>query len=84
MLHSKECGLQDAEYDRLSLMIPQRCTYDSPYIPILLQEHIYDRISTQIKVKFFDDLFEQGYIKLIHYDDVSDVYEMNVIKQTNS
>lgn len=75
--------VQSAHYDRLSFMIPQRCAYNSPYAPVPEQKWVYDKINAQMKVKFFDDLFEQGYIKCTRYDDISEVYEIQAIKQNN-
>jgi len=72
-----------AQYDRLSFMIPQRCAYNSPYAPVPEQKQVYDKINAQMKVKFFDDLFEQGYMKCTRYDDISEVYEIQAIKQNN-
>lgn len=77
---SKIREMQDGHYDRISIMIPQRCAYEQ-CAAVPDQKYTHDKISAQMKVKFFDDLFEQGYIKCMQCNDISEVYEIHAIKQ---
>ena len=84
LFRNKAQDVQSAHCDRLSLMIPQRCAYSSSYVPVSVQKDVHDKINARMKIKFIDDLLGQGYIKCVHYDDISEVYEMQVVKQNNN
>lgn len=43
-------------------------------------DHIYKRMSDQMKIKLVDDLFEQGYIRKVRDDDVCESYEVKVVR----
>lgn len=45
-----------------------------------IADHIYKRMSEQMKIKLVDDLFEQGYIRKIQDDDVCESYEIKVVR----
>lgn len=45
-----------------------------------IADHIYKRMSEQMKIKLVDDLFEQGYIRKVRDDDVCESYEVKVVR----
>lgn len=45
-----------------------------------IADHIYKRMSDQMKIKLVDDLFEQGYIRKVRDEALCESYEVKVVR----
>ena len=76
---------QEVPFNTLTIIIPNEYQIVHEYglsnasrKPIA--DNIYKRMSDQMKIKLVDDLFEQGYIRKVRYNDLCESYEVKVVR----
>ena len=75
----------DVPYSTMSFVVPNLYMTEELISPIDLDrrpraEYITKRLTNKMKVKLFDDLVEQGYIRKARDDEDGEVYEIKVVR----
>ena len=75
----------DVPYSTMSFVVPNLYMTEKLMSPTDLDripraEYITKRLTNDMKVKLFDDLAEQGYIRKTRDDEVGEVYEIKVVR----
>lgn len=75
----------DVPYSTMSFVVPNLYMVEKVMSPTDLgrrprAEYITKRLTDEMKVKLFDDLAEQGYIRKTRDDEVGEVYEIKVVR----
>jgi hypothetical protein len=75
----------DVPYSTMSFVVPNLYMTEKLMSPTDLDrrprsEYITKRLTNEMKVKLFDDLAEQGYIRKTRDDEVGEVYEIKVVR----
>ena len=75
----------DVPYSTMSFLVPNLYMTEKLMSPTDLDrrpraEYITKRLTNDMKVKLFDDLAEQGYIRKTRDDEVGEVYEIKVVR----
>lgn len=80
-----EKAQQEGTYNTMSFILPnmyalerEMCSVDMYSRPRV--EYFSRRLSDKMKIKLFDDLAEQGYIRKTRDDSFGEVFEIKVIK----
>lgn len=75
----------DTPYSTMSFVVPNLHMVEKVMSPTDLDrrpraEYITRRLTDGMKVKLFDDLAEQGYIRKTRDDEVGEVYEIKIVR----
>lgn len=75
----------DVPYSTMSFVVPNLYMVEKLMSPTDLDrrpraEYITERLTNEMKVKLFDDLAEQGYIRKTRDDVSGEVYEIKVVR----
>ena len=75
----------DVPYNTMSFVVPNLHMVDSVMSPIdldrsLRAEYLTRQFTNGMKVKLFDDLAEQGYIRKTRDDEFGEVFEIKVVR----
>lgn len=75
----------EVPYSTMSFMIPDLYLMEATISPITLDrrpraEYITRKLTNEMKIKLFDDLFEQGYIRKTRDTKDGEVYEIKVVR----
>jgi hypothetical protein len=75
----------EVPYSTMSFVVPNLYKLDAVLSPTLLDskpraEYLTRRLTNEMKVKLFDDLADQGYIRKTRDDEVGEVYEIKVVR----
>lgn len=75
----------DVPYSTMSFVVPNLYMVEKIMSPTDLDrrprvEYITKRLTNEMKIKLFDDLAEQGYIRKARDDEVGEVYEIKVVR----
>ena len=75
----------DVPYSTMSFVVPNLYMVEKVMSPTDLDrrpraEYITKRLTEEMKIKLFDDLAEQGYIRKTRDDEVGEVYEIKVVR----
>lgn len=75
----------DVPYSTMSFVVPNLYMVEALMSPIDLDrkpraEYLTKRLIDKMKVKLFDDLAEQGYIRKTRDDESGEVYEIKVVR----
>lgn len=75
----------DVPYSTMSFVVPNLYKLENVLSPTFLDsrpraEYITRQLTNEMKVKLFDDLAEQGYIRKTRDDESGEVYEIKVVR----
>lgn len=75
----------EVPYSTMSFVVPNLYMVENIMSPTDLDrrpraEYITKRLTDEMKIKLFDDLAEQGYIRKTRDDEVGEVYEIKVVR----
>lgn len=75
----------DVPYNTMSFVVPNLYMVKSVMLPIDLDrnsraEYLTRQLTNEMKVKLFDDLAEQGYIRKTRDDEFGEVFEIKVVR----
>ena len=75
----------DVPYSTMSFTIPNLYKLENVISPTFLDpkpraEYLTRQLTNEMKVKLFDDLAEQGYIRKTRDDETGEVYEIKVVR----
>ena len=81
----REKASVEVPYSTLSFMIPNLYLMEATIRPITLDsrpqaEYMTRKLTNDMKIKLFDDLFEQGYIRKTRDNEYGEVYEIKVVR----
>ena len=81
----RQKAVVDVPYSTMSFVIPNMYMVEKIMSPTDLDrrpraEYITKRLTDEMKIKLFDDLAEQGYIRKTRDDEVGEVYEIKVVR----
>ena len=77
--------IQQDSYNTMSFMLPNMYALEREMGPVDIYSHpraeyFSRRLSNEMKIKMFDDLAEQGYIRKTRDDEFGEVFEIKVVK----
>ena len=75
----------EVPYSTMSFVVPNLYKLEKVLSPTFLDtkpraEYLTRQLTNEMKVKMFDDLAEQGYIRKTRDDEVGEVYEIKVVR----
>lgn len=75
----------EVPYNTMSFIVPNLYRLESIISPTFLDckpraEYLTKRLTNEMKIKLFDDLIEQGYVRKTRDDNTGEVYEIKVVR----
>ena len=75
----------EVPYSTMSFIVPNLYRLESIMSPTFLDckpraEYLTKRLTNEMKIKLFDDLVEQGYVRKTRDDETGEVYEIKVVR----
>lgn len=76
---------QDKPYDTMSFILPNMYALEREMSPVDVYSHpraeyFSRKLSDSMKIKLFDDLAEQGYVRKTRDDEFGEVFEIKVVR----